>query len=157
MNRRRIIKLLLLLFWMGVIFYFSSQNGETSEELSDSLLSPFYFLYKGPLSLLRFLRRYGVYIRKAAHFCEYALLGILMHLSISEYKKDAAGLSLLLSSLYAVSDEVHQLFVSERAFGLLDILIDSLGAAFGILLLILVKKLVSKKRLDYNKSDSDEG
>jgi len=41
-------------------------------------------------------------------------------------------IAFLLSFLYGVTDEVHQLFVPERAFQIFDIFIDGLGAALGI-------------------------
>jgi VanZ family protein len=46
----------------------------------------------------------------------------------------------LLSSLYAVTDEIHQAFVPERACALMDVGIDSAGALFGCLLVLVIWK-----------------
>jgi VanZ family protein len=42
--------------------------------------------------------------------------------------------------LYAVSDEVHQIFVPGRAFAIRDIIIDTSGAALGLGIIALFKK-----------------
>ena len=57
----------------------------------------------------------------------------------------AALIALPFSVLYAASDEVHQLFVDGRAGSAVDVLIDSGGALFGILLAVLAF-LIFKKR-----------
>ena len=44
------------------------------------------------------------------------------------------GLSLLVCVLYAISDELHQLFVSGRGAQVKDVLIDSAGATVGVCL-----------------------
>ncbi|MGV8147186.1 MAG: VanZ family protein [Alkaliphilus sp.] len=43
-------------------------------------------------------------------------------------------LTLLVCVLYAISDETHQIFVPGRSAQVSDILIDSVGAAVGILI-----------------------
>ena len=43
-------------------------------------------------------------------------------------------LALFMVSLYALSDEIHQLFVRGRQFDLFDALFDVIGAASGSLL-----------------------
>ncbi len=54
---------------------------------------------------------------------------LFFFLCISLYKGTRnIGLSILLTILYAFTDEIHQLFVSERAASLKDIATDSLSA-----------------------------
>jgi VanZ family protein len=48
--------------------------------------------------------------------------------------------------LYAVADELHQLFVPGRAASPVDVLIDTGGALLGILLFALLRFLIRKKR-----------
>ena len=43
--------------------------------------------------------------------------------------------------LYATSDEFHQLFVASRQARVLDVLIDTSGAALGLLLIWIAGKL----------------
>jgi VanZ family protein len=69
-------------------------------------------------------------LRKAAHFTEYAILGALLLRALGrELPAFAAGV------LYAVSDELHQHFVSGRHASPVDVLIDAAGIALGILAL----------------------
>ncbi|MBP3443041.1 MAG: VanZ family protein [Clostridia bacterium] len=53
--------------------------------------------------------------------------------------------------LYAVSDEVHQYFVPERACRVFDIFVDTCGAMTGIgiflLFIFIISKIVKKKEL----------
>jgi VanZ family protein len=69
--------------------------------------------------------------RKLIHFGEYALLAYLWWrlLRTSMPDKRAALAALLLSSLYAATDEVHQAFVDGRHGTPIDWAIDTAGAA----------------------------
>ena len=52
-----------------------------------------------------------------------------------------------IGTIYAVSDEVHQLFVEGRSCEVRDMLLDSAGVAAGVLLMNWLKSR------DMNKSD----
>ena len=110
-------------------------------------------------------------VRKTAHFTEYAILGLLFFLvyraylaKLSDAKTSDAKpsstkpssvkpsdakfsdtklflLALCSSFLYACTDELHQLFVSGRSGQFTDVLIDTLGALFGCLLLLMIRRL----------------
>ncbi len=58
-------------------------------------------------------------------------------------------LSLVFCILYAISDEVHQLFVPGRGAQVSDVLIDSLGAFLGIGMYKMVRKI--KKKVIINR------
>jgi VanZ family protein len=67
-------------------------------------------------------------LRKGAHVTEYAILGLLL--------LRAAGRetpAFLLGVAYAVTDEVHQRFVSGRHASPIDVAIDAAGILIGIL------------------------
>ncbi len=67
-------------------------------------------------------------LRKLAHAAEYAILGALLLRALrSELPALAAGIA------YAVSDELHQHFVPGRRGAPLDVLIDAVGVAAGVL------------------------
>lgn len=53
-------------------------------------------------------------------------------------------MSVLLSFLYACTDEIHQIFVPGRSAQFRDVLIDTLGASFGALITYLIIKLFTK-------------
>lgn len=80
------------------------------------------------------------------HSIEYLFLSLFMSRGFdnSKFKKNFTVLSFLTSSLYGVSDEVHQYFVPGRTFSFMDILFDILGAVIGILLYKLLRNNVHK-------------
>ena len=58
--------------------------------------------------------------------------------------KHALAISIFLSLLYACTDEIHQIFVPGRSAQFRDILIDTLGASFGCLLIHTLLTLFTK-------------
>ena len=66
-------------------------------------------------------------LRKLAHATEYAVLGFLLARVVS------IAPALLIGVLYAVSDELHQTFVSGRHGAPRDVAIDAAGVAIGLL------------------------
>lgn len=143
---KKILKLILLLSWMGVIFYMSSCNGETSSAMSSGLLKTIAD-FIGISDVELFIENYSFLIRKTAHFSEYALLGMLIYINAKEYIKNRyLGVSFVLSAVYAASDELHQLFVSQRSAAFMDVFIDSCGALTGIVLIHLVTSYVAKRK-----------
>lgn len=94
-------------------------------------------------------------VRKAAHFSVYFLLGATLkiwHLQI-DFKNKWLNtfLPFGIGVLYAVSDEIHQLFVMGRSGQITDVLLDSAGVLIGTLLALLVvksaRKNIRKKQL----------
>ena len=84
-------------------------------------------------------------VRKTAHITEYFILFILVYINIKEYrKKDIYSVSILLSIMYAISDEFHQLFINERSGKVTDVLIDSIGVIIGYILVKLINKRKNK-------------
>ena len=73
------------------------------------------------------------FLRKIAHTAEYALLGALLYRAT---RRPAAAL--LLASVYAVTDEIHQTFVAGRHGSPVDWLIDTAGAAIGVAIAVRV-------------------
>jgi VanZ family protein len=96
-----------VLLWAGLIFVLSS-----IPDLATGL---------GTLDLV---------LRKVGHFLEYAVLGALLFRAVGR-----EPVALLLGSLYAATDEIHQAFVPGRLGSPLDWLIDTAGAAAGVLVL----------------------
>jgi VanZ family protein len=68
-------------------------------------------------------------LRKIAHAGEYAVLGALL---VRALRRPAVAIAL--GALYAVSDEVHQVFVPTRMGSPLDVAIDAVGVVCGVLL-----------------------
>jgi VanZ family protein len=73
-------------------------------------------------------------IRKLAHFTEYLILALLVARALrtnGEWRPRHAVLAVLFATAYAMTDEVHQLFVPGRTAAATDVLIDATGALAG--------------------------
>jgi VanZ family protein len=75
------------------------------------------------------LGTWDLVLRKLAHAGEFAVLGALLVRALRE-ELPALGLGIA----YAASDELHQHFVEGRVGSPLDVLIDSIGVAIGVVL-----------------------
>jgi VanZ family protein len=74
-------------------------------------------------------------LRKGAHVTEYAVLGALLYRALErEPHALAAGIA------YAATDEVHQHFVSGRHASPVDVAIDAVGVALGMLAWLRVRE-----------------
>lgn len=83
-------------------------------------------------------------LRKAAHFTEFAALGMNLAWLFGMLQK-GKGLPFLCGAAAACIDETIQAFVPERAPGVLDVLIDCGGVLFGIGLLYLGHSYFKKR------------
>lgn len=87
------------------------------------------------------------FLRTLAHATEYAVLAGCLFFAFRSSRSTAKPYwAFLTAVLYAATDEIHQYFVPGRAFQLSDILVDAVGAAVSILLLMLCGKLISLLR-----------
>ncbi len=140
---------ILCIIWMLVIFWFSAQVADDSQEMSDffvHLLDAVFSLDIMKNEIIRDMTSFLV--RKAAHMSEYAVLAILFGLTIREYKKEPwLLLALAATAAYAATDEVHQLFVPGRSGQLKDVLIDTAGGALGLGLLALILYLKRRRKM----------
>lgn len=139
-----IISWALVLAVMIFIFLMSSANAETSSDISNSLLMRIIELTGLDIS--------SHFIRKAAHFSEFAALSFLLSNAVfaTFNTKKATLIAFPLACLYAVTDELHQLFSDGRACSVKDMLIDSSGALLGTVLFsfiifIYIKNIERKK------------
>jgi len=75
-------------------------------------------------------------LRKGAHVTEYAIFGLLLLRAVGRELP-----AFLLGVSYAITDEVHQHFVSGRHASPIDVAIDSVGILIGILFLSRAQRL----------------
>lgn len=143
--------------WMVVIFLFSAQTGNDSGDTSGAIVRwVLNLIYRGfddfpQAQQLEILEIWHTAIRKGAHFTEYAVLAVfianaLRYSSVSE--KVRWLLPVAISAAYAVTDEVHQYFVPDRACRLLDVGIDTCGAIFGMCLFAAGFTILKRKRME---------
>ena len=81
-------------------------------------------------------------IRKCAHVSEFFILGLLVINLISKYNvKYSYFIAFIICTLYASSDEFHQIFVPGRSGQVTDVLIDLIGIILGLILFFIIKYL----------------
>lgn len=157
----RFISLLCVIVVMVIIFLFSAQSAEESSELSGQFVEIIIKIFIPDYNNLSLLQqqeindKIGFVIRKAAHFTEFSLLGffLMLHLStirliFGKIKNKTFFLfcvSWFFGTFYAVTDEIHQSFVSGRYSSIKDVLIDSSGVLFGIMILIIFLPIFIQK------------
>ncbi len=147
-NVKIIVSWAAVLLWMLFIFKMSSQVAIESNDLSLGITGLLYKLMDG---FIRFNQAAVNHIvRKGAHFTAYLLLGILTlnalsSIGITKYRKVIIAFSICV--LYAISDEIHQLFVPGRSGQPGDVLIDSLGAGVGIAIHLLIELFFKSKKI----------
>jgi VanZ family protein len=106
MARSRLVTVWLpVVLWAAVIFAFSSIP-----------------------SLSTGLGGWDTILRKGAHLTEYAVLGGLLYRALGR-----EPLALAVGLAYAATDELHQHFVAGRHASPVDVSIDAVGIAFGML------------------------
>ena len=128
------LHIILTLAVMVFIFVQSALPGEVSGAESNVIVQFVSGLTGIPAESL------GLFVRKAAHFTEFMILGMCLTLNVKD-RLLLKGSSLdfgrlwpaswLIATAYAATDEIHQLFVPERACAFADVCIDSCGAALG--------------------------
>jgi VanZ family protein len=128
---------------MGVIFLFSSEGHDVSSSRSDAVIHLIPHASHWSHELLTFITR------KLAHSFNYFILGILILNVVRDFiprTKRAVILSGLFVMLYAMSDEIHQIFVPGRGPLVTDVLIDSVAGVLGIVLFYGLSRLVARRR-----------
>jgi len=83
---------------------------------------------------------------KFYHVIEYAILGYLLRRALvyqgNNYIHTHAGwLTIVLGSLYAISDEIHQSFVPGRFAGVDDVIADVIGVALVVFIYFAIKQI----------------
>jgi VanZ family protein len=113
MTRSRVLTVWLPVFaWAAVIFAFSSIP-----------------------SLSTGLGTWDTVLRKAAHVAEYAILGALLYRALGR-----EALALAAGIAYAATDEFHQRFVPGRHSSPVDVAIDAVGLALGMLVWLRLRE-----------------
>ena len=88
------------------------------------------------------------FLRKAAHFSEFALLGLL-YCGRHRLVKGEAPVHLMGFGLaVACIDETIQIFTPGRASSLIDVWIDASGFALGLLLIVIFHTITNKIKGD---------
>lgn len=133
---KKYLPLCIPLLMLGLFFFSSQEAGETNSVswgvcgIAARLLY-FNFEHYEPDVQQDLILGLNPFIRKAAHFALYALLGALCYLWLHRLRRGFST-SMSIAALFAALDEFHQLFVDGRTGKFTDILLDCAGSACGI-------------------------
>ncbi|MDD3173313.1 MAG: VanZ family protein [Herbinix sp.] len=142
---------------MIIIFCFSSKPADNSNESSMTVANEIITIYENVTNIqYQEAKRAEIagsinhFVRKGAHFCEYALMAAAIAFHFYVRKRQGKFLFLMpiiLSCLYAITDEFHQTFIPGRAGLVKDVLLDTSGAATGVFLfMVVIITLISKMK-----------
>ncbi|MCB2362451.1 VanZ family protein [Clostridium estertheticum] len=143
--RKKHLNWILVIGWMMVIFIFSSQVGEVSNENNKFVIYIFNLLGLNLNNIFGTLSNFIV--RKASHFTEYFILYMLIYRAMNKSKKTDMKIfiaSILIVFLYACSDEFHQSFVPGRGPAFRDVMVDTCGGLTAFLFIYI--RVTFKKR-----------
>lgn len=146
---KKIISWIFLLGWMFFIYYMSNQPADISNNQSDFVIKLLNYLgfelndYFGDLASL--------VVRKGAHFTEYLIL-FLFSYNVNKiyFGRRNKFYSIIFIFLYSISDEFHQYFIPGREMKIMDVIIDTCGGIFG---LILLNMSTSLKKLNMRNNN----
>ena len=145
------------IIWMGFIFCMSNQPANISTELSQNIekLLKHTPIIRNLLSDILNSRNSQFIVRKSAHIILFCFLSVLCFIVIYEIKKNvkiATVVSFSITFIYACIDEIHQLFIPGRGSQIKDVLIDSIGAIMGLIVINLIFMLKNKIKKLYSKN-----
>ena len=139
----------LTIIWMGFIYYMSNQPASISSSQSGGFIN---MLSNLPIigNTIKELMKIGIaefLIRKSAHMFLYFTLSILIYTVFKNINNKKAYLySLTGCFIYACTDEIHQLFITGRSGEFKDVLVDTLGATIGLLLVFMINKILNLRK-----------
>lgn len=129
-----------LLFWIGVIFFLSSP--EASFDQTSRIIGPLlnFFFPNMPEATQAIIHGY---IRKTAHFTEYAVLAFLAVRAFSRsatqpLQKRRYILPLILVAVVSSLDEFNQSFEASRTSSIWDVALDISG---GLVMVVVLRAL----------------
>ena len=145
----KIISILVILLWLIVIFCFSNMNSDESNDKSKGAIQN---IVKTSINISNTIHLTNIELteekldqitnnlnyplRKVMHASVYFILALLLLIvlnknNVTDYKLYL--FTIIFCIIYAITDEVHQLYVSERTGQPLDVLIDTTGSVLGLL------------------------
>ena len=126
-----------LIIWIAIILILGSGPGASAQ--TSRFIRPlieFFFPSASPDTFLLI----HAFIRKAAHFIEYAVLAFLAARVFVIGQKHWILLSFAVVAVVAATDEINQSFYSSRSGSGWDVLLDAAGGAFALLCIAVFRR-----------------
>ena len=157
----RMLTTLLTAAVMVMIFAFSTEDAEHSDRTSGLISRRVLSIIHPEYEQLEESRQKLLYddvqhiVRKCAHFTEYMLLGLLLRMCLESWfgRKIKHSRSLALAgvcgrTVYACTDEFHQLLIEGRSGQWSDVLVDGSGVLLGVLIASLLIRRINRKNAE---------
>ncbi len=155
---KKILLLILVLIGCITIFCFSEFSAMDSSKQSRGVTYNILKILNGnklsEKELIKLTKKINPVMRKIAHFSIYMILAIFTYMFIenlnikSKSEKERLRKNILYTCIfciiYAIFDEIHQIYVPGRTGKLIDVIIDTLGACMGITIILLNNKINNK-------------
>lgn len=152
----RCILVVLLVLWLVLIFVMSSEPAVQSTQTSSKFVLKFIDIFYRNFNKYstqqqnEIINTITFIVRKAAHFLEYFILGLLSAGIAATYNSRKRyfkyTLSTIFSVIYAAGDEIHQYFVPGRACKITDVFIDAAGSICAIVLIVVLLNVIKKRK-----------
>ncbi|MBF0989915.1 MAG: VanZ family protein [Clostridiales bacterium] len=152
-NKKKIkyVKCIIAIICCIIIFSFSAIPATASTKQSKGLTYNVIKLLNGnklsERDLEKLTKKINPVIRKIAHFSIYMILAIVTYMFIEELniksksEKERLRKNIIYTCIfciiYAIFDEIHQIYVPGRTGKTIDVIIDTLGSCMGIAILLL--------------------
>jgi VanZ family protein len=126
----------------GVMYYFSTDvfSADNTRNVFERI-----FLWFSPGASKHAILTFNYFLRKSAHFTEYAVLGGLLFRAFRagnpiRWRFKWALYSFVLAAAWALLDELHQSFTHKRGGSIWDSLLDSGGAMFMLVVIAIIAR-----------------
>lgn len=126
----------------AVMYYFSTDvfSADNTRGFLEKI-----FLWFSPHASKRAFLTFSYFVRKSAHFTEYAILGGLLFRAfragnLVRWRFKWALYSFAFAAAWALLDELHQSFTQKRGGSIWDSLLDSSGALFMLIAIWIVAR-----------------
>ncbi|TBL81964.1 VanZ family protein [Paenibacillus thalictri] len=173
MNLKLIYRWIPAIISMDIIFYLSSQTyhqqdirPKLQEFLPDkqqiiNTFSGVSFNYGSSHIGINNLGVYGFiefFIRKTAHFSIYFILAICVAFALQSKSKLRISLyTVVFCFLYACSDEFHQSITGDRTPLFSDVIVDTIGSVFGLILFLIIFVTLQRRKRAHRSLKSTLG
>lgn len=153
----RIVLLILTAVWLFTIYWFSAKPAAESKMQSGGIVDWLIQIFVTDYDSLpkeqqtSITESLSTVVRKGAHMAEYAVLSIILYALLSKWNLIECRWKRVMAVwsgtvVFAVSDELHQIFVPGRSGEVTDVLIDGTGALIGIAIAVTVACILEKRR-----------
>lgn len=127
--RKKIISIILLILWAYLIFYLSDQPSQVSGKMSGDMIKKVLSVSETTFNLIHNP------LRESMHAVEFLIFALLLFNVLHNFNVKSIYTScIIISFMYSILDEIHQVYVPGRAFEGLDLFLDFVGIIIAVLL-----------------------